>query len=236
VKRRRGGGEGGFALIESIAVLALSALVLVTLLLAGQIVIHNSGAAVRRAHEIEALATGFAALRRDLSGAFPARAAGGAEAGILFEGGPSALSVAVAGAGVDSHQNSLVRIEASEEDGRGRLVRSSARLLPQVASLDSVAFGNAAIAIAGPWSFRFGYAAMSPEGLQWNENWTNPRALPAAIRLEVLAGKGDDVVLPPLIVKLHIDAEVECDESVNEACADEKPEGEEPVDEPLEEQ
>ncbi len=222
-KRRR--DEDGFILIESMAVLVLSALVLLTILIASDLVIQNSGAAVRRAHEIETLATGFAALRRDLADAQPVRAAvppGGdpeAPATILFQGGATTIGLATEGEGSEAYDDRLVLIQATEEQGRGRLVRSTARLLPQIAGFDSAPFGNSAIVMAGPWSFRFAYAAEGEGALQWTDSWTNPRALPAAIRVAVL-GKDDDPIAPPLVVKLHIDAEVECDQSKEGACKD----------------
>src|SRR5258706_2267181 len=88
--------QAGFMLVESIAVLALSGLVLLTLVIATDLVSRNSAAAARSANTLETLATGFAAVRRDLEDARFIRVGANAEDPILFSGGSQAVAVAVA--------------------------------------------------------------------------------------------------------------------------------------------
>ena len=197
--------DAGFALAESIAVLALSALVLFTLLLATDIVSRNATAAARRANDLEALATGLAAVRRDLEGALDIRNYGNAETGILFSGAPDSLG-AVVGSDRTGRRNgdSLIWIETRYENGKGALVRSSAPLLPETAGFAGVHFSDSALLVEGPWVYRFAYAAETPTKLAWSGKWGDPSAMPVAIRLEVLDGAGRRVV-PALTVHLNID-------------------------------
>jgi general secretion pathway protein J len=203
----------GFALIESIAVLALSALVLLTMLIAADLVTRNAAATSRRAHEVEALATGFAAIKRDVSGATFMRSGTSSKAPILFQGTASALGFVVERDRPDlGYSNSLIWIEARYENGRGTLERSSARLLPQITGFAGAAFADTAVLISGPWTYRFAYARPRDGKVEWTESWSSASALPRAVRLEVLDA-GNAPVVPPLVVGLGVDAELNCAES-----------------------
>lgn len=198
-------GRGGFALIESLAVLALSALVLLTLLMAADLVTRSSAAAARRANDMESLATGFGALRRDLAGAKQIRI-GSPDGPLLFQGGPTSLGVPVdAGAGGDK----LIWIATEASGGRQLLVRSEAPLLPQTSDFAAAGFKDPAVLLSGAWSYRFSYAGSSGETLSWTATWSDSRRMPAAIRLDVTDRAGRQV-LAPLVMRLHADAVPEC--------------------------
>src|SRR6185503_14275860 len=80
---------------------------------------------------------------------------------------------------------SLVLIEAQYEEGRGVLVRSSARLLPGTRGFGGAGFGNRVVVVSGPWKYRFSYADLEAGAERWKGAWTEGARLPAAIRLEV---------------------------------------------------
>jgi general secretion pathway protein J len=213
VRTARRRGCEGFALIESIAVLALSALVLLTMLIAADLVTRNAAATSRRAHQVETLATGFAAMKRDLSGVMFVRGGSGPKAPILFQGTAGTLGFVVERDRPDlGYSNSLIWVAARYEEGRGMLERSSARLLPQDASFAGVTFGDTAVLISGPWTYRFAYARSRGGAIEWTDSWSGARALPRGVRLEVLDAGGAPVV-PPLVVGLGVDAELNCAES-----------------------
>ncbi|MGH6926256.1 MAG: hypothetical protein ACRED5_21215 [Propylenella sp.] len=200
----RGHRQAGFALAESIAVLALSALVLLTLLIATDLVSRNSASAARRANDLETLATGLAAIRRDLEGTLFIQSSGEPESPPIFSGDQDSVGVAVASDGTGrGHGESLLRIETRYEDGEGALIRSSAPLLPHVRGFADVQFRDSALVAVGPWRYRFSYASDSGGTLEWATAWSSSNRLPAAIRLEVLDGAGDRVV-PALTVRLHV--------------------------------
>jgi hypothetical protein len=219
--------DAGFALIESIAVLALAALVMLTLLLATDLVSRNSAAAARRADIIETLMTGLGAVRRDLQDARYIRVGPRAEDPVLFSGSAKAVAVAVADDNTGlGHGESLVLIESRYENGRGVLVRSSARLLPGTLGFGSVKFTNPALLISGPWKYRFSYADLQAGAERWRSSWTATTRMPAAIRVEVLDASGQRVV-PPLTVHVAVDSGG-CADSARVDCREEEatPEGE----------
>ncbi|HEX9905385.1 MAG TPA: hypothetical protein VGA77_10515 [Propylenella sp.] len=212
--------QGGFALIESIAVLALSALVLLTLLIAADVVTRNSAAAIQRAEAVEILATGLTALRRDLEDARHVRIDSPASPPpLLFSGSAQALGLVTAGDGTGpDDRESLVWIEARYEEGRGVLVRSTARVQPGIQSFGDAAFRDPVFLVSGPWMYRFSYADGRRGSLFWQSAWTSPVRMPAAIRLEVLDATGSARVVPPVVVHLRVTQDNGCD---GEACTEE---------------
>ena len=207
--------QGGFVLLESIAVLALSALVLLTLVIAADLVTRNSAAATRRVNDMEALATGLAALGRDIAEAkrIPV---GSLKGPLIFHGGPASLGFVRPGDTRDSG-DSLIWIAATYEGDRGLVVRSAAPLLPQSTDFATASFADAIAVLAGPWAYRFSYAAAaSPPS--WTASWTVPEQMPAAIRLEVLDRRDGSRVLPPLVTRLRIDSVAGCPQTQDGLC------------------
>jgi type II secretory pathway pseudopilin PulG len=221
-------GEGGFALIEAIAVMLLSGLVMLTLLIATDLVTRNARAATQRANAIEGLATGLAALRRDLAAASFTRGGTAPDAPVLFEGGPRSLSLARTAQGSEPEKGqgaassgALVRIESRYEQGRGLLVRTEAPLGLMNTGFAGAAFGSPVVLLTGPWTYRLSYGAATAGKMSWQENWTSSKALPDVVRLEILdAGSGQPIVTP-LLAALRVNAELKCTPDESGACSGE---------------
>jgi general secretion pathway protein J len=214
--------QAGFALVESIAVLALSGLVLLTLVIATDLISRNSAAAARSANTLETIATGFAAVRRDLAGARFIRIGANAEDPILFSGSPQAVAIAVADDGISTTEGEgLVLLEARYEEGRGVLMRSSARLMPGTRGFGGIKFANPVVVLSGPWKYKFSYYDQKAATEQWAEKWTAFSRMPSGIRLDVLNDSGQRVV-SSLVVKMHINSGG-CAEPAHVDCASEAP-------------
>lgn len=196
--------DSGFALVESIAVLALTALVLLTLLIATDLVSRNSAAAMRSANTVETLATGLAAVRRDLEDARFLRLGPQPDDPVLFSGSPQAVALVVGNDGAGGGE-SLVLIEARYEGGIGSLVRSSAGWQPGTTGFGSAAFANHVLLMSGPWQYRFSYADPAARAERWRSVWSQAARLPAAVRLEVI-GANSQPAVTPLVAQLKIDS------------------------------
>ena len=215
--------QAGFMLVESIAVLALSGLVLLTLVIATDLVSRNSAAAARSAGTLETLATGFAAVRRDLEDARFIRIGANAEDPILFSGGPQAVAIAVADDGISTTEGeALVLIEARYEDGRGVLMRSSAPLLPGTKGFGGVKFSDPVVVLSGPWKYQFSYYDPQAAAERWGDKWAALSRMPTGIRLDVLNEAGQKVA-SSLVVRMHIDSGG-CAEAAHVDCAQATPE------------
>jgi general secretion pathway protein J len=198
--------QAGFALVESIAVLALSGLVLLTLVIASDLVSRNSTATARTANALETLAVGFKAVRRDFEGVRFIRIGTDAKDPILFSGAPQAVALVVADDGSGKNEGeSLVLIEARFANGIGTLIRSSAQLQPGAKGFGGVRFANQAVLLSGPWRYKLAYGEIEEGSLKWREAWTAPYQLPEAIRLEVTGNSGNQIA-PPLVVRLYVDS------------------------------
>jgi hypothetical protein len=179
--------------------------VLLTLVISADLVTRNSAATARTANAIETLATGLAAIRRDLAGAHFIRIGPKPEDAVLFSGGAQAVALAVADDGTRARDGeSLILIEARYEGGLGVLVRSSAPMRPGTRGFSGAQFGNHAILLSGPWKYRFSYGEAGTAA-GWRSDWNLMNRMPAAVRLEVLSDAGRPV-LPPLVVRMHIDS------------------------------
>jgi general secretion pathway protein J len=221
MKRSRRDRDAGFALIESIAVLALAALVFLTLLIATDLVSRNAQATARRSDIIEGLMTGLAAVRRDLEGARFIRTGEKPESPVLFSGSAGAVALAVGDDRTDlDHGESLVLFETRVENGRNSLVRSSARLLPGTRGFGSVEFAHPAVVVSGPWQYRFSYADYEAGAERWRSTWTTAKKMPGAVRLEVLDQTGRRVA-PPLTVRVAVDSGG-CAEATKSNCGREE--------------
>jgi hypothetical protein len=223
--------QGGFVLVEAIAVLLLSGLVMLTLLIATDLVTRNSSAAARRANAVEGLSTGLAALRRDIAAASFIRAGPEPRSPILFNGGPRSLSLAIAGEASGAPAASLVRIESRYEGGRGLLVRSDAPLGLSGGGFAGAAFGNAVILLEGPWTYRLAYGAAGGGAMVWQDSWSGRPKLPEAVRVEILDAASSRRVLPPVVAALKVDAEIRCEPSEGGGCGGAGDSGNEPLDE-----
>jgi len=206
MSRRSTDGQAGFALVESIAVLALSGLVLLTLVIATDLVSRNSAAAARSANGIETLAMGFRAVRRDVENFRFIRAGEKTEDPILFSGSSQAVALAVADDAIRTTAGeSLVLIESRYENGRGFLIRSSAPAQPGVMGFGAAKFTNPAVLLSGPWRYQFSYYDPQGETDRWRSDWQLMGRLPAGVRLDVLNAAGQKVV-SSLVVRLPIDS------------------------------
>lgn len=233
MSRRFARRDGGFALIESIAVLGLASLVMVTLVIAADLVTRSTGAAARRASQIEVFATGLSALRQDLAGAKLVRIGGDGENRLLFSGQSTSLGLVVGSDRSDRYDGeTLIWIETETTGDRSNLVRTSARLTPRTEGFADAEFGNPAVLLTGPWSYRFSYASQEGSELRWSSSWSTSKAMPAAVRLEVTDKGGLDPILPPLVVRLHVNAETKCPGGEDPPCAEEEPTPEEPQNQP----
>jgi general secretion pathway protein J len=211
------GRADGFILVEAIAVLALSGLVLVALVIASGLVARNSSAVAMRANETEVLNTGLSSLERDLAAALPV-AAGAADSAMLFQG--SASSVGFVKPADLGGGRSLVWIAASTLEGKNVLMRSYAALSPEITGFGGASFGHPVVMLSGSWTYRFAYGKAGNGPMQWTDNWADPKRLPDAVQLQILDAGGARKV-SPLTIALHVLPEGKCDPSTEQNCKSE---------------
>ncbi|MFY0736037.1 PulJ/GspJ family protein [Aurantimonas sp. NFXS3] len=206
--RRRSAHDRGFALIEAICVLLLSALVMATLSLATSVVVRHSEAAHTKTNQMEVLAASITAMKRDVSGIIAVRAGPAKDSPLLFSGSRTSINYAVAADG--QVPETVVWIESHYESGVGALLRWETPLVPGKPTQARVHRSEPAVLMSGPWIFEFAYAqGGTDKALRWNNRWNGRSALPALLRLDVVDAETRGLV-SSMIAPTHVDAIFDC--------------------------
>lgn len=209
MNRVRAPKDEGFALLEALAVLLLSALVLHALMLAVSLVTRSSAAASRGAATLEELATGLAALRRDFSQIAAVKTGAAVNAPLLFYGSDEALGLAIrteAQFGGDQ----LVWIAVRSKPAA--LTRSSVVRVPGAADFER-ARSSAPIALfEGAWRWRFSFAEVTERGTIWSGSWIAQSRLPDIVQLQIWDRSDERRAPLTLMISPHVDSPSACGE------------------------
>lgn len=207
--------SSGFALIQAVAALGLSALVVLLMLTIGSLTVRSSDLSARRVDEIERFATGLSAVRRELAAAKRIEADPETGRRILFSG--QARSLGLVHDGAPGQQDEMVMIIARAVSEGGGLVRVSRRLLPDMRSFDGDGWSAPVTLIDGPWLFEFAYAGV---GAPWAKAWSKSDRLPAAVYVGMSApDRISGRTHPGLVVPIRVDIALPCLASQDNRCA-----------------
>lgn len=206
--------DEGFALLEALVVLMLTALVLHALMLTVSLVTRSSASASQGAAKLEELATGLAAMRRDFAQIAAVKTGTEANAPLLFYGSGEALGFATR-TDPQLEPDQLVWIAVRSRPPA--LLRSSAIRVPGQVTFER-ARASAPIAIfEGAWRWRFSFAEMTERGTIWTGSWIAQPKLPDIVRLEIW-DRSDERRQPlTLMMSPHVDSPSACRDG--ESCA-----------------
>lgn len=196
----------GFSLIEVLAALAITVLLVVTFApFAGQLV-STWGRGARTAELVDMLTRANDRIERDLLATVPMTVTRGEVTTMLFRGGPGHVVFASAtgfGPGRDGLELVSIGIEQDGPDGTA-LVRRRAPL--RDAAQAPSGFRDPVTLIAGPYQFRFAFVAA--DGSRVAE-WRDRLDMPARVELTVVSG--DRTLLPaPLSYFIPADYPAAC--------------------------
>jgi hypothetical protein len=211
IARRNSDRRGGYVLIEAMAALALSGLVLATVPLASGMLIRNWQKVTTASDTLDQLATGLAVIRRELSSIRRERWVIDKDTVFTFEGSAEKVGFVIADAGVrNAPGTNLIELSTQTGLAGSTLTRNSTPFRPGLAGFDKLTFTDPVILLSGPWRYKFYFAEETDGALAWKETWDEPTKLPVAIRLDVLNFQTDAPVVPPMVVPLRITAEPGC--------------------------
>lgn len=194
--RRRGGRPGsraGFSLLEVLAALAITVLLVVTFAPFASQLILSWGRGTRTAELVDMLTRGSDRMARDLLAVVPMTLTRGEETSMLFRGGPGSVVFATAtGYGPGRGGIELVSF-GIEEDGAGAqaIVRRRAPL--RDAALAPTGFRDPVTLFSGPYQYRFDYVAADGSRV---ETWQNRFDMPVRVELAILTPSGPLLPLP----------------------------------------
>jgi type II secretory pathway pseudopilin PulG len=199
----RGNAQDGFLLVEVLATMTISALLLAALLSVASLTMRMSGRIERQSARIENGTLILAALSREIERAAPTRWAG-KEPGLVFNGTERSMVFAREIKLVDGVTN----LSAIQIDGDRGAIRRAPDIPPQTESFNDLAFEQQTAIWAKEYKLTFAYYGRLPDGREvLTAAWENASQLPVAVRLTLWGADGTRSMLR---VKLDTDAEPGC--------------------------
>jgi hypothetical protein len=213
--------RGGFVLVEALATLALSAIVLAGAALLVSFLIRAADRTALAFEAVETTGRAVAALERDIRAA--ARVSLRVEEGraMVFLGAPDQLMVVLDRTGRNGLVAPVVVRWRSEVGGagRGRLVRTEVPLIPGQ-PVPGPEAGRPVVVDTGTEVIRFAYFGTVPRqtGEVLTDGWSQPQQLPTAIRIG-RADPGTLQVATSVRVPLRVGAEIACGNPAGGWCS-----------------
>jgi general secretion pathway protein J len=206
----------GFLLIEALATLAISAVILTGLTSTLSLVLRDVRSDSSRVEDLEQQDRAVAALRRDLQNLARARWLGEGSRSFVFDGEPDRLIFAIDRLASGALASTVVvNIQSTNSGVIGRLLRTEAAWLPGAASLHELRFERTRVFYEGRLMVRLAYFARLENGAEAIVDvWQSPETLPSAIRIGLVDPISGSLV-SSVRVPIQIDAEPGCAASEN---------------------
>lgn len=222
-RRPRRDARGGFLMVEALAVLAISAAILLALGSLTRLMLHQADSLAERTARLERTEQGLSALSRDIRRMARARWDGPDRERFVFAGEPWRLLFALDRPAADGSalRETVAVLLRSEGSGTGgRLTRAEAPLPPGLPGPGALAFGPERVLYEGPARIRFAYMVprsdTTPELIV--DAWPQAAPPPAAVRVG-LADPGTGDVASSLRVPVLTEAEPGCVRARTHYCS-----------------
>jgi general secretion pathway protein J len=202
VKRANSGSSvAGFSLIEAMAAMALTAIIIVALSTVVGQWLPNWRRGFVDLQRADLLGIGLERLVEDLSAAeYVTPSAGGKTT--LFQGDASSVMFVRSAIGPDAYPHlEIVRLAEVKEDRGLALVRTRARFAPTTPK--AIAFVDPVTLIRAPLRITFSYAG--PDRV-WVPSWTGRQQLPEAVRISVRDAIANRVLAASTVAHIRVTA------------------------------
>jgi type II secretory pathway pseudopilin PulG len=199
----RGNGQDGFLLVEVLATMTISALLLAALFSITSMTMRISSRIERQTEQIEDRTRLLAALSREVARATPVRWAG-KNGAFVFSGNQRSLAFAAE----FPSPNGGSEVKAVFIDSSGAITRRIAEIGPAAASFDGITIGQVEAMSDGRYKLAFAYFARLGDGREaLVETWPDASQFPVAIRITL---SGADGTMSSTRLKFAVDAEPGC--------------------------
>lgn len=210
--------RNGFTLIEMLAALAISAVIIVATVALIHTVAGNFDRGTRGVDAADRLMLAVERLAADFSSARFAVWMTENGPAVAFKGEPAAgdrpaqvIFVGAGGTGYEPRGDEVVSLAIEHVEGATRLVRRRATWVGPDTSVDHISLRDAVVLIEGNLDISFRFGRLDPSGaLVWSANWLGQTTLPRFVRLILrdLATGSDPVGEADFIVRA--DAPLAC--------------------------
>lgn len=227
-RRRRDGRERGYVLIEALAALVLSGLVLAAVPVASGMLIRNWQKATAGSDTLDRLATGLSVVRRELSVLQRARWTDDRgrrrDEPFAFLGQPETLGMVLSADGLrlgpgESRGDRIVMFTSQPDQAGSTLLRGAIPFRPGLSGFEQIQLENPVILLQGPWRYKFFYGTSNQGRLEWLDTWEKEEELPKAIRLDVLNFATGQRVVPPMVVPIRVNTDPGCIDGAAGPCS-----------------
>lgn len=201
---------GGFALIQAIATLGLSALLVLLMVTMGGLVARNSQITMQQSQDVETLASALSVVRRDIEAGLLMKRGPATDAEVFFVGKSDRMAMAVRDR--SSQGDAVIFIAARNGGQRGALLRNKQPMPSNQQFSISTLPAQPWTLITGPWHFAFAYAEGGKAGLSWHKDWQARGHIPTAVRVDVSPTEPLHRRIPSLIVPIRVDELPPCSE------------------------
>ncbi|KQT60135.1 hypothetical protein ASG52_18630 [Methylobacterium sp. Leaf456] len=215
--------RGGFLMVEALAVLAISAAILLALGSLTRLMLHQADAVAERTTRLERAEQGLSALSRDIGRMARARWDGPERERFVFAGEPWRMLFALDRPAADGSalgETVAVLLRSDRNGAGGRLIRAEAPLVPGLTGADALAFGPERVLYEGPARIRFAYVAprtdTTPELIV--DAWPPVGPPPVAVRVGLADPAGGDVA-SALRVPVRAEGEPGCVRARTHYCS-----------------
>ena len=213
--------EAGFTLLEVLAALVLSSLILVSLNMAMGAVGKGVDHTRRSIGEQSEIGTAIDIFGRDVARIAKIRRGPSGEtfSGYVFDGSAGEIVYPLREEeGLAAPGLYLVRLRATGEEGRRQLLRERAPV-PLGGNMDSPRWQDAVVLLSGDFDVAFAYRAQRSGLRDWVSGWQATERMPEQIRLTITSRDSGRLRVPGYVQSLAIDAEVECAGGGEPPCA-----------------
>ncbi|WP_237154320.1 hypothetical protein [Oryzibacter oryziterrae] len=202
--------RAGYVLVEALATLTLSALVIAALasLVALQLRSADRASALLDAHEHQLRP--LDAVAREIAGAVRARWAADNSQTFIFNGLADRILFVERVGSPGRSELRAVAFQNEATDAGNRLLRAEARVPPGAMTLDDLHFSPSVAVDTSPYQYRFSFVLPATAGQETvNPTWTDAGKLPQAIYVS-LYNPGRRVAVAMIRAPLPIEAEPAC--------------------------
>ncbi len=212
--------EAGFTLIELLVSMTIMSVILAMLTSGLRVLSQNSDAYTARVDRFDMLSRAADILQRDASGLRRVVRVDGGIPRLIFVGTPQHLSFVTSEPPYPTKAGPYFVDYSVVTNGKAvELIRARALYGDRLSVFPGATPANRVPLVQGPFSYRFSYAAKTPEGGAWHDIWSDPTRMPDLIRLKVVSTTPGYEPFVPVIVALRTDAELNCIAKKTQICS-----------------
>lgn len=204
--------QAGFTLIEVLAALAVSSLILVSLNLAMTTIRQGGDTARVRLANAATLSSAAQVFSNDVARiAMIRRNREDKAQGYVFDGGPQQIIYPLTEwTGVTRAGLYLVRLRVDTSTPLPQLIRERVPLLAGASPEGDQQWVDPVVLLEGDYDIAFAYRAPRNGGRDWKDVWPGAQMMPEQIQLTVMDRKTGRLAMPVLTQPLGINGEVQC--------------------------